>query len=379
MTRHCRFGGSTIARTIACPSWAKLAEGLPPGEESEYAKEGTLLHSCMEELMLNDNLTYDGLLAQGREYKGVQLTEELVAEKLRPAMDALMNLMDSFEIDNYICEPFVSIADDIGGSIDLIGINGKGQVVLVDYKFGHNPVSAYENKQLMFYALCASLDEATSYLFEKVNEIVQVIIQPTQESVASIYHYELEELAKFEQQVANAIKLARAEGDSMAVGDHCRWCPAEIVCPLKTGQALTASRMDPEQTAHLAEMLPLAEQLESWIKKVKTAAHEQLELGVPVEGYKLVAKRASRIWNDPAEVRKKVSHARKIKLEDAYDMKLKSPAQLEKVCKQKGVDFKKYQEYISSVSSGTTLAKESDTRPAVKVTANQLEELRKLT
>ena len=67
---------------------------------------------------------------------------------------------------------------------------------------------------------------------------------------------------------------------------------------------------------------------------------------------------------DPA-VGEKIKKARLIKLEEGFDLKLKSPAQLEKLLKTKKLDFKKlYGQYVSSVSSGTTLALESDKRPA---------------
>ena len=109
----------------------------------------------------------------------------------------------------------------------------------------------------------------------------------------------------------------------------------------------------------------MAAELEKWIAEVRKLALSQLELGTPIKGYKLVNKRASRVWNDQEAVEAKVRKAKKIKKEDAYDFKLKSVAQLQKVCEQKVVDFdKEYGQYVSSVSSGTTIAKESDKRPA---------------
>ena len=77
-------------------------------------------------------------------------------------------------------------------------------------------------------------------------------------------------------------------------------------------------------------------------------------------------------------MRKKVRLAKKIKLENACDIKLKSPPQLEKLCKSLKVDFKSYSNYIASVSYGTTLVKESDKRPealpnlALKALADRL-------
>jgi len=72
----------------------------------------------------------------------------------------------------------------------------------------------------------------------------------------------------------------------------------------------------------------------------------------------------------------KVRKMRKVKIEEATDMKLKSPPQLEKVLKQKDVDFKQFEDYIVSVSSGTTIAPESDKRAAL-LPAGALEELGK--
>ena len=129
---------------------------------------------------------------------------------------------------------------------------------------------------------------------------------------------------------------------------------------------MAATRVNELNADKLAEYLPMAEEVEAWAKAVKKLAHEQLELGTSIKGYKLVNKRASRVWNDAKAVEEKVRKAKKIKLADGFNSVLKSPAQLEKVCKDLGIDFKKtYGPMLSSLSSGTTLAKESDKRSAV--------------
>jgi hypothetical protein len=133
---------------------------------------------------------------------------------------------------------------------------------------------------------------------------------------------------------------------------------------VKTGLALKATRVNELTVDKLAEYLPLAEEVVAWSKEVQKLAYEQLELGTKIKGYKLVNKRASRVWNDLEAVENKVRKAKKIKIAQGFDMKLKSPAQLQKVCKELGIDFKQYEKLISAVSSGTTLAKESDKRPA---------------
>ena len=56
MTHHFRYGGSTAARTIGCPAWQQLREKAPKRlhGSNPYADEGTMLHNCMEEFMMED-------------------------------------------------------------------------------------------------------------------------------------------------------------------------------------------------------------------------------------------------------------------------------------------------------------------------------------
>jgi hypothetical protein len=59
------------------------------------------------------------------------------------------------------------------------------------------------------------------------------------------------------------------------------------------------------------------------------------------------------------------------KIEDAYEpVKIKSPAQLEKVLKKAKIEFPA--EMVVSISSGDTLASDSDPRPAVLQIGKQL-------
>jgi hypothetical protein len=178
------------------------------------------------------------------------------------------------------------------------------------------------------------------------------------------FEIDMDGLDRFESMYLEAVSATEAPDAMPKSGPHCNYCPAHATCPVKTGAALKATRVNAITADKLAEYLPLAAEVTAWAKEVQKFAHEQMELGTPIKGYKLVHKRSSRVWNDQEAVENKVRKAKKIKLADGFDYKLKSPAQLEKVCKAKGVDFKTYGAFISSVSSGTTLAKEGDKRPA---------------
>ena len=381
MTKHLKFGGSTAARTVACPAWINLAEEMPKRVEGSNpaADLGTLLHNCMEAHVL-ESMPFEEMLTNAWNYRDQVLNQELIDTKLIPAQEALTALESLYDIAEFDCEPFVQVDLDIGGSIDYIGVSNDGKtVVIADYKFGYNQVEAKNNAQLMFYALCARTDAETADLFEKCEHIVLAIIQPSEEfETLDVDIVTVKEIQTFASEFITAVERAEDPDAKPCAGDHCTYCPAITICPEKTGAALLASRLNPLQLDTLSDAMLMVKDLKEWIKAVEKQAHEQLELGQAVKGFKLVNKRASRVWNNPEAVGEKIRRARNIKLEEGFDLKLKSPAQLEKVCKAKGnVDFKQYDKYISAISSGTTLAPESDKRPAVLAVAG-LEQLNKL-
>jgi hypothetical protein len=92
-----------------------------------------------------------------------------------------------------------------------------------------------------------------------------------------------------------------------------------------------------------------------------------LENNVRVPGYKLVAKRGTRQWvNDDAPV--------KLLGDKAYESNLISVAQAEKIIGKKNFPA----DVAVSVSSGSTLAADSDPRPAVINLGAQLANLKLL-
>ena len=370
MPKHLRYGGSTAKRTIKCPIWHSLADEIPKTVEisgsNPAAEEGTLLHNCMEAIYDLDKEP-SVLLKEKVKYLSAELDQEMYDSKLIPAFEATEDLLDKWDIADIDCEPFVSMREDIGGSIDMIGLSvDKKTLLVLDYKFGYYQIDPEENEQLLFYAANASQTKALASMFTHVEKIVLAIVQPSDGGCeAKEWVTTMDTIDNFETDYLNAVDLAdNPEGISPVTGEWCKYCPAIATCPAKTGEALKLSRLSEIQADKLAEYLPMAESIESWIKAVRKLAHEQLELGTPVSGYKLVNKRGRRVWNDEKTVEDKVRKAKKIKLADGFDYKLKSVAQLEKVCDKLGVDFGVYSEYISTVSSGTTIAKESDKRPA---------------
>jgi hypothetical protein len=227
-------------------------------------------------------------------------------------------------------------------------------------------VDAVENPQLMFYAAAAMRTEAAKWIFDGVDEIECIIVQPPQ---IRRWVTTPKRVAEFEQELLYAVRLSDYPDPPMQTGEHCRWCTAKPICPQMTGAAeralkTTLANLPVEQ---IKLQLEQADMLEDYIKNLRALAFEMLENGQPVPGFKLVAKRGTRQWANENEVDAWVDVNG---IDDAYESKLRSPAQMEKMLKKLGKELPS--ELVVSISSGSTLAPESDPRPAVLQIGKQL-------
>jgi hypothetical protein len=359
-------GGSTAKRVINCPASVKLVQQMPPQPESEHAARGTLLHNVIAELLEFDKKPSQCI---GTKYKSQTLTQELVDEKIIPALEALDEVDPEKQME-YMVETRVAFGDflpGVFGSTDLLGRKGKRAFVL-DWKFGDGVLVAAENNpQLLFYAAAAMRTPAAQWVFEGVEEIECIIVQPP-----SIRRWVTTpaRVKEFEQELLYAVRLSSWPEPPMQTGDHCRWCTAKPICPQMTGAVDRAlkTQLAALPKEQIAVQLQQADMLEDYIKNVRALAFQLLENGHPVPGYKLVAKRGTRQWVEEAKIEAWVDANN---IEDAYEpVKIKSPAQLEKVLKKAKIEFPA--EMVVSVSSGDTLASDSDPRPAVLQIGRQL-------
>jgi hypothetical protein len=103
--------------------------------------------------------------------------------------------------------------------------------------------------------------------------------------------------------------------------------------------------------------------LQGWIDDLNALVQTKIEKGYKIPGWKMVAKKGRRQWADA----KLAPEALKALGIDPIKQELVSPAQAEKLLK------KNLPEGLAvSVSSGDTLAPESDPRPAVLQIGQQL-------
>ena len=368
MASHSQIvGGSTAKRVINCPGSVALCAKMPPQPSSKYADEGTLLHNIIAEVLEHDKKPTDFL---GTTYESITFTKALLEDKLYPALDLLNQVDPDCQMDIAVETRvgFGSFLPDVYGSTDLLGRIGKRAIVL-DWKFGDGvAVEAEENPQLMFYAAAAMRTPEVQWVFEDCDEIECIIVQPPE---IKRWTTTPDRIKKFEQELKMAVKLSQAKDAPLKVGDHCRWCAAKPTCPLMTGAvdralALVVKDIDVNQ---ISECLSKADMLEQWVTDLRALTHTMLDAGAVVPGWKLVAKRATRQWVDEDQALVAMMNEG-IPEEELMVSKVISPAQAEKVLKKHGKPLPADQ--VVAVSSGSTLAPESDPRPAVLQLGKQL-------
>ena len=357
--QHSRIvGGSTAKRVIACPGSVALVDKMPPKPSSKYADEGTLLHDTIADI-LDGKGTPDSYL--GRKHEDVILTQELIEDKLLPALRALDEIDPDAEME-YAVESRVGFGDllpDVFGSTDLLGRIGSRAIVL-DWKFGDGvAVEVEENAQLLFYAAAAMRTPQTAWVFEGVTDVELIIVQPPS---VKRWPTTVERIKQFESELVRAVNKAIKPDAPLAAGDHCKWCAAKPICPLMTGaiDRMVRAKIEAlpvEQIGHYLDQIPM---VEAFIKDLQQLAHGLIEEGQKVPGWKLVNKRATRQWINED---KAVAFLSSAGVEAWAEPKPLSPAQAEKALKKAKIELPA--DLVVAVSTGSTLAPESDPRPAV--------------
>ena len=349
---HLRFGGSTATRTLNCPAWPNVADLAPQLDRtSPAAARGTMLHDIMEKHYEDGDDIGD-------------LCKDL-SEDDRTAIDYALNateaVLDKYACDELVCEEMVTLGPNIGGSADMIAC-GPDVVLVIDYKFGHAPVT--NTDQFSLYALAGIATKSTQDMFRN-RRVVSAIIQPAVSATAIEHEHTQEDLQAFHQAFMTAVKESETGTTEGTTGDHCQYCPGAPYCDAKRNQVAGFVALDKDNADDLADAMALVAQMKAQIRAVEGEVFHCLEHGVPVRGWKLVLKKGIRHWIDPEAVRHKLRYNNHAKKEMYIEEKLRSAPQVTAALKKAGVDLD-LDSFISNESTGTTIAPESDKRPAVE-------------
>lgn len=372
---HARLNASSSHRWMMCPPSVKLSEQFAD-KPSSYAEEGTFLHELCE-LKLHrylGDMAPEAIEAQYAEHRdndfysaeAEAVTDEHVAfcietiEAVKASCpDPLIMVEHRLDYSEYVPEGY--------GTGDLV-IIGDGIIEVIDFKGGRGVrVDANRNSQLMLYGMGALLEFDPLY---DIHTVRMTIMQPRL-SNTSTYEISADELIRWAETEVRpkAILAYKGEGEFCA-GEWCRFCKARYTCRKRSEYHMKLAERDFKQPdllsdEEIADILPVADSLNSWVQDLIAYATQQAVDGRSWPGYKLVAGRSIRKYTSEAEVIKAATDAG---YTDIYKTSLLSVGDLEKRMGRKA--FREVLgKFIVKPVGAPTLVPESDPRKPYETAA----------
>jgi hypothetical protein len=367
-------GGSSAGRVLQCPGSVQLCAQYP-NVESDFAAEGTALHMAMDMIMSGIAKTDTDVI--GLTFNGYTIDEEMFNDAVRPVLDHWDDLDQSLGGIDFFSEQRVIFPgiENAFGTTDVVG-SAKDRTVVYDFKFGRGvAVDAEDNPQLKYYALAAMHTPATAKFFADDKPVEVFIAQPRVNDGERFTRWmtTTRQLEAFGVELRMAVETALLPDAPLKMGPYCKFCSAKSGCPLYQNLAADVQLIPRDaMQEHIEEWLPQADLLIELGNFIKELAHDQMEKGMPVNGWKLVAKRATRKWADEV---KAIKYFSKLGLPaaDRHVKKIISPAQAEDALKRNGLPAELPAALVDKSSSGTTLAPVADKRPAVVMAPQALQ------
>lgn len=371
---HKRFGPSKSARWLNCAGSVKLSESVPKPPTSKYAAEGTAAHKVAE-LCLKEKRKPISFL--GKKVEGVIVDEEMV-EGVEFYVDVIWE--DIAKIKDKDFKTYVEyrsedseVHPDFGGTSDFI-LERPSLLTAYDLKYGKgHDVDAEDNTQGLSYLLDKAMRDGFRY---KKYEIV--IVQPrleNEERRVKRWTLTQAKLKAFLQRVLAAIQEAEGDDPPFQSGDWCVYCPGAAICPSRYNTQLEVAQIEFEPMEALDLRRPIdltpkqlrfvldnAKGLRDWLNSVEAHAKHMIEIGEEVEGFKLVRGRANRAWKEGAEEK---LLSRGYDKGDLYEVKLASPAKLEKIYEPEG-----FSDLWEKPEGSLSLVPVSDARQALPSSAS---------
>lgn len=360
--------------------------------------------------------------------------DEDMARNVQKSIDELRELADGGELYSEIelDISWIACEDGATGTCDTVIVKGD-TIIIDDLKYGHTPVHA-SSEQLIIYAAAAVSEFDLLGEVDKV--ICRISQPRAQDSDVFYTTAELDiEVAKI-QEKAELILSGPENLPLIPGIIQCRYCRAKATCSanrefalqsvlgafdkleepvdLKKGE-IAISTIEVERiianaygvkpaaithvgSAYVIKKPTLQPQLEAVVERIPTSEDEDLATVMDacdmIEGtvkavraeverrllagsftdprYKLVeGKKGPRGWSSVEDVEAKMKSMR-LKIDQMYDMKLKSAPAMEKVLVEKPRLWAKLKDFITQSNGKPSVAHVSDSRPALSVSVAEM-------
>jgi hypothetical protein len=260
---------------------------------------------------------------------------------------------------------------ELTGTMDAALLDpGRRRLYLYDLKTGRVPVEA-DVLQLQLYA--AMVLEKLGERAADVDTVETVIVQPyarhADGTVRRARHMRADIIATAQEYVTRAwVATGSNDMPEATAGVWCKYCPARGACLAFRDYQTEKAKLEFAPTGQLLKMLPpandiplehigylltAAAMLKPWIAAVEERGLYVMEtLKVPIDGWSLRDKRATRRWTDPGRAEKRL-RAMGLPSNKLYKQEFITPAQAEKILALQ--DRGAIQDLIIAESSGKTL------------------------
>ncbi len=299
---------SSMFRTVACHGWANMSAGLPD-EETDEAREGTATHWVGEQLVslftsrAPDDLPPSVELVGRTAPNGVIITEEMF-DGAMTWVNEIFRIKNLKNLDVNMETPVAmpDIHAECWGTPDAWLFDHITLTLYVlDFKYGHRSVTAFENWQLMAYALgILSIITNGTPLGEHGIKVQFTIVQPRcYDGLGPYRRWEIPavELRGYVNQMNHACAMSQQPDPSIQTGPHCRDCPARGRCNALQGASSTAvdlsTTMIPRELSEIGlayeiQVLRRASELLTLRKEaLESEAESRMKSGITVPGFEL--------------------------------------------------------------------------------------------
>jgi hypothetical protein len=285
---------------------------------------------------------------------------------------------------NLLVEQRLGFGDIIGvpdqfGTSDAVILRADGRASIIDLKYGRGvKVEAENNEQLLIYGI-AAIAEYAAFGFD-FKELVLTIHQPRLDHVDE-WVVSMPTIEAFQRDLVEAVGRVQAPEPAYNPGEkQCRWCAKKAGCPALAKKVAETVGVDfdnldeplvPVTEAVLAQKMAAIPLIEDWCSAVRAAVETGLLAGHAIPGWKLVeGKRGARSWADEKAAEELLRKKFRLTIEEAYNLKLISPTQAEKLLKDSPRRWTQLEPLIGQSSGKPSVAPESDKRPAYSVANN---------
>ena len=356
---HSPLGASSASRWMKCPGSATLIRlldeaGIQDEADPDWRRDGVEAHELAAHCL---NAPCDAWEADQERWPTLNVEMMAAVQVYLDHVRSIRGYNQRF-VEYKLHRP--GFHEAMFGTVDCALQDRKSGLHVIDYKHGVGVfVDVEHNVQLLYYAFMV-IDELGDC--DDAEPVTLTIVQPRSPVGDPVRSWTT--TVGYVKEWANEVLRPAMEQTSLsghlATGEHCRFCPAKLVCPafLGTAKRLFSLTLDEvtcgteQQLADLLLLVPIGRMALTAL--VAEAKRRTIENAKVIPGWKLVQAKADRMWKDEAPVADLFGY---------QPQKLLSPAMVEK--EPGGKEF--VHEWAFSPDAGYDLVPESDRRKPVVI------------